>query len=56
MYACARLTTLPTLALPPVYSVIAADLQQNATTTKRALSKQAVSCRTIFWRFGVMIV
>jgi hypothetical protein len=39
MYACARLATLPTLALPPVCSVIAADQQQNDFTTKRAMSK-----------------
>jgi hypothetical protein len=50
MYACAGLTTLPTLALPPVCSVIAADQQQSAITTKRAVLKRAASCKNSFWR------
>jgi hypothetical protein len=41
MYAGARLTTLPTLALPPVCSIIAPDRLQNAITTRRAPSKRA---------------
>ena len=55
MHACARLTTLPTLALPPACSVIALDRLQNAITTKRAASKRAASCRTIFLRSDTTI-
>ena len=43
MYACARLTTLPTLALHPVCSAITPDRQPNAITTKRAVSKLPAS-------------
>jgi hypothetical protein len=43
-----RSTTLPTLVLPPVCSVIAPDRRPNAITTKRAGSKRAASCKTIF--------
>jgi hypothetical protein len=45
-----RSTTLPTLALRPACSGIAPDRQQNAITTKRAVSKRAVSCKNSFWR------
>jgi len=50
-----RSTTLPTLVLPPVCSVIAPDRRPNAITTKRAGSKRAASCKTIFWRSGMTI-
>jgi integrase/recombinase XerD len=38
---------LPTLALPPVCSVIAPARRPNAIITKRTVSKRAASCRTI---------
>jgi integrase/recombinase XerD len=44
-----RSQTRHILASPPVCSDIAADRRPNAITTKRAVSKRAVSCKNRFW-------